>query len=180
MLSLDKIVANLNKLVLPKGVGIKSVRDVMFEKLMEYDSLVFGTARYTFMERWINTPGSFGWAAFNKSSGDIIGYAIVKQIIRGAGTEIGLAMAPLIADDVLIAQILLKTTAESCLANEAVPNTKLELFHPVGDSCGEDSSELMDKLETEMTLIGYRMYSKGVPPGRQLKKVYGIASPTFD
>lgn len=76
--------------------------------------------------------------------------------------KIGLAIAPLFPEDVLIAKLLLKTAVKSCFANKDVPNTKLELLHPAGDSCGKDSSELMDELEAEMTFIGYRMYSKGV------------------
>ena len=38
----------------------------------------------------------------------------------------------LYADNVQIAKLVLKTAAEYCLANEAIPKTKLELFHPVG------------------------------------------------
>jgi hypothetical protein len=110
----------------------------------------------------------------------LVGYSILRPIIRGGGTEIGLAMAPLFADNVDIAMLLLKTAAENCLANEAIPKTKLELFYPVGDDCGEDSSQLMRELEAELTQIRFRMYSKGIPIGRQTKKIYGIASRSFD
>ena len=104
----------------------------------------------------------------------------MKQVIRGAGTEIGLAMAPLFANNAEIAKALLKTAADSCLANEAVPKTKLELIHPVGDNCGEGAPQMMEELEAELSCIAHRMYTKGVPPNRQLKKIYGIASPTFN
>ena len=70
-----------------------------------------------------------------------MGYSILKLVIRGGGTEIGLSMAPLFADNVHnIAKFLLKTAAENCLANEAIPKTRLQIFHPVGDNCGEGSS----------------------------------------
>ena len=123
--------------------------------------------------------GSFGWAAIKEKSNDIVGYANLKHVIRGAGTDIGLAMAPLFADNVEIAKALLKTAADNCLANEAVPKTKLEIFHPVEDSCGEDAPQLIEELGAELSHIAHRMYTKGVPQKRQFK-IYGIASPTFD
>ena len=79
-----------------------------------------------------------------------------------------------------IAKCLLKTAAEYCLANEAIPKTKLEMVHPVGDICGEGAPLLMKELEAEMIRITSRMYTKGIPSGRQTKKIYGIASPAFD
>ena len=182
MLDLGRIVATTTRLATPPGVAVKPICNVhmKLDRLLEYDQTVFGTPRQIFMTRWISVPGSLGWAAIDERSDTILGYAIVKQVIRDAGTEIGLAMAPLYADSAQIAKLLLKTAAENCLANEAVPKTKLELFHPVGDNCGEGAAELMDELEAELTHIAYRMYSKGIPPGRQMKKIYGIASPTFD
>ena len=128
------------------------------------------------MTRWINVPGSLGWAAVHEKSYTVVGYSVIKQVISGGETETSLAMAPLYADNVEIAKSLLKTAAENCLVNEAVPKTKLEIFHPVGDNCGEGAAELMDELEAELTHIAYRMYTKGIPPGRQMKQIYGIAS----
>ena len=179
-LNLERIAANLAKSGIPSGVAVKPISNVNLNNVLEYDQTVFGTPRQTFMMRWINVPGSLGWAAVHEKSDTIVGYAVVKQVIRGGGTEIGLAMAPLYANDPQIAKLLLKTAAENCLANEAVPKTKLEIFHPVGDNCGEGAAELMDELEADLTHIAYRIYSKGIPPGRQMKKIYGIASPTFD
>jgi hypothetical protein len=85
-------------------------------------------------------PGNLAWAAVDERSGTIHGYAIIKQVIRDGGTKIGLAMAPLYAENAQIAKLLLKTAAEYCPVNEAVPKTKLELFHPVGDNCGEGAA----------------------------------------
>ena len=179
-LSLDKVSKVWDKMALPGSVVVKSISKTNLEKILEYDHKVFGVARHTFMESWMSVPGSFGWAAIREKSNDIVGYTIVKQVIRGAGTEIGLAMAPLFADDSQIAKVLLKTAADNCLANEAVPKTKLEIFHPVGDNCGEDAPQLMEEMGAELSRIAHRMYTKGVPPRRQLKKIYGIASTAFD
>jgi hypothetical protein len=181
MVNPEKIVANLCKESrIPPRVDVKPICRTNLDRLFKYDQTVFGTPRHILMTSWISIPGSLGWTAVDKESDNIVGYAIVKEVIRDAGTEIGLAMAPLYADNAQIAKLLLKTAAEYCLANEAVPKTKLELFHPVGDNCGEGAAELMDELEAELTPIAYRMYTKGIPPGRQMQRIYGISSPTID
>ena len=123
--SLHKIAAKLATLTVPEDVLVKSIRSIQLEKLLEYDRLVFGTDRQVFLEKWINAPGSFGWAALNVKSDKIVGYTVLKQVIRGGGTEIGMAVAPLYSDDAHIAKCLLKTAAEYCLANDAVPNFTL-------------------------------------------------------
>ena len=181
MLSLEKIAKRLaTSSATTASVMVKPIHNVNIDKLLEYDQIVFGTSRDILLTRWVKLPGNLSWAAIDERSNMILGYAIIKQVIRGGGTEIGLAMTPLYADNVQIAKLLLQTAAEYCLANEAVPKTKLELFHPVGDNCGEGAAELMDELEAELTHIAYRMYTKGIPPGRQLKKIYGIAAPNCD
>ena len=82
--------------------------------------MVFGMPRQTFLKTWMTAPGSFGWVAINQATDNtIVGYSILKQVIRGGGTEIGLAMAPLFADNVHIARLLLKTAAVKCLENKA-------------------------------------------------------------
>ena len=82
------------------------------------------------------------------------------------GTEIGLAMAPLFANNKDTAKLLIKTAGQDsrprmaglALANPAIPKTKLELLHPSGDICGEGAAELMDELGAEMTHIAHRVY----------------------
>ena len=151
MLDLDKTIKNLTNAIPSIGVAVKPIHELNIEQLLEYDRFIFGTARRKFLEKWITVPGSFGWVAVNEKK-DIVGYAVLKQVIRDAGTEIGMAMAPLFANNVNIAKLLLLTAAENCCANPAVPNTKLELFHPVGNICGEDASQLMEDVEAELTL----------------------------
>ena len=176
--SLDKIASNLAKMSTPPDVAVKPISDVPLEKLVEYDGVVFGAERRNFIKMWANVPGSFGWAVVRDNS--LLGYTVVKQVIRGAGTEIGLTIAPLFADNADIAKVLLKTAAEYCLSNKAVPKTTLEMFYPVGENCGEDAPQLMKELDADLLHIAHRMYTKGAPARRQTKKIYGIASPTFD
>ena len=177
--SLEKITEKLAAVTPPNDHILRPIHEVQTDKLFEYDRLVFGTDRQVFLERWINAPGSFGWAVLNAKTKKIAGYAVVKLAIRGGGTGTGMAIAPLYSDNVLIAKCLLKTAADYCLANKAVPKSELEMVHPVGDNCGESAPSLMKELEAELIHIAHRMYSKGIPAGRQTKKIYGIASPTF-
>ena len=108
-------------------------------------------------------------------------YAVLRQIIRDGGSEIGMAMAPLFADNVSIAKLLLRVAAQECFANKAVPKTKLQLSHPVGDNCGAHAPQLMKQLEAELSFDTHRMYNNGhIPAGRQPEKIYGITSTTLD
>ena len=117
--NIQRIADKLAAMTFPKDVLVKPLYNVQLEKLLEYDRSVFGTDRRVFMERWISAPGSFGYVAVDGND-EIVGYAILKQAIRGAGTEIGLAIAPLYSDNPHIAKCLLKTAAERCLANQAL------------------------------------------------------------
>ena len=178
MLELEKL--SKQKLGMEVQAKSQSLHEVDFNKLRAYDQSVFGTCRKTFIQRWIHTPGSFGWVAIDDRSHEITGYTVLKQVIRGGGTEIGLAMAPLFADSADIAKFLVLLAAHECLNNPAIPKTKLEIFHPVGDDCGEGAAMLMKDLGADLTYYAYRMYTKGIPARRQTKKIYGIASPSCD
>ena len=94
MLNLEKIVANLCR-ISSSNVDVEPIGRINLDRLLKYDQRVFGTPRQTFIKNWIRVSGSLGWAAVDKESDNVVGYAILKQVIRGGGTEIGLAMVPL-------------------------------------------------------------------------------------
>ena len=94
IIDLDKIINIFSDVTMPPGVSCKPIQTVDFEKLFKYDTSVFGAPRQALLEKCVNIPGSLGWAAVN-DKGDVLGYNLVKQIISGAGTDIGLSMAPL-------------------------------------------------------------------------------------
>ena len=114
MLSLEKIATRLAAQTITGSVTIKPIRNVNLDKLLEYDQTVFGTPRRVLLQRWVKLPGNLAWAAIDERNDTLLGYAIIKQVIRDGGTEIGLAMAPLYADNAQIAKLLLKSAAESC------------------------------------------------------------------
>ena len=95
--SLQNIAKQLATITLPKGLNVKSLSDVQLEKLLEYDLSVFGTDRQVFIEKWISSPGSFGYAAVDGND-KIVGHVTLKQAVGGAGKELGLAIAPLYSE----------------------------------------------------------------------------------
>ena len=163
----------------PPNVSCVPIRTVDFEKLLEYDTSVFGAPRRILLEKYVNLPGSLGWAAVNEK-GVILGYNLVRQVICEAGAKIGLTMSPLYADDDVVARALLKVAAETYLATDAVEGSSFELYYSDGGSYGDHASRLVGELKAKIVYLGQRMYTKGAPPGRQITKMYGIFSTAFD
>ena len=161
------------------GVSITPAATVDLEKVRSYDALVFGTPRDRFIEEWINMPGNLCWVAVS-DKGDVVGYIAVRQFTSDKGKEIQLGLAPLYANNDQIAKSLLKTAAEAYLSNDTTSTSKIDLFYSDGGSSGHHASQLMQELEATATHIGQRMYTRGVPSGRQQDKMYGIFLPAFD
>ena len=179
LLSFEKIIKKFGNVDLPAGFLLRPIRTVDAEKLFLYDASVFGSPRHTLVEKWINIPGSLGWAALDEN-GNVVGYTVVRPIIVGAGTQFGLSLAPLYANSDQIAKTLLTVAAETCRANEAIPVTNFLLIHGHGSAYGEHASQLFSKAEGEYSPFATRMYTKGIPEGKQLTKIYGIMHPAFD
>ena len=179
LLNFERIIENLGSADLPSGFQLRPIRAVDTEKLYVYDASVFGSPRHTLVEKWISIPGSLGWAALD-DNGDIVGYTVVRPIIIGAGTQFGLSMAPLYANSNQIAKALLVVAAQTCRANEAIPVTNFLLIHGHGSVYGEHASQLFSKVEGDRSPFATRMYTKGIPKGVQLSKMYGIMHPAFD
>ena len=179
LLSFENIIKVLGNPDLPSGFAMKPIRTVDFEKLVEYDASVFGALRHKLVEKWINIPGSLGWAALD-GNGNIFGYTVIRPIILGGGTELGLNMASLYAENDQVASALLTVAAEACITNEAISATKFLLIHAHGSEHGQHASQLFAKVEAEHSPFATRMYTKGIPQGIQLTKIYGITHPTFD
>ena len=99
---------------MPPGVSCVPIRMVDFEKIFKYDTSIFGAPCRRLLEKCINLPGSLGWVAVD-GNGAVFGYTLVKQVICEAGESIGLSMAPLYADNDIMARALLKVAVEgSC------------------------------------------------------------------
>ena len=89
---------------------------------------IFGAPRRILLEKYVNLPGSLGWAAVNEK-GAVLGYNLVRQVICETGMQIGLTMAPLYADNDVVARVLMKVAAETYLATDAVEGSSFELYY---------------------------------------------------
>ena len=173
-----KVVKVLSSVASPPGVSCVPIRNVNFEKLFEYDTSVFGAPRRILLEKYVNLPGSLGWAAVNEK-GAVLGYNLVRQAILEGGAKLGLIMTPLYADYDVVARALLKVAAETYLAIDAIEGSNILLVYHDGGSYGDHASRLVVELEAWTMNMSQRMYTKGTPPGRQNSKMYGIFSAAF-
>jgi predicted GNAT family N-acyltransferase len=146
MIDLTKAVKVLSYVTLPPGVSCVPIQTVDFEKLFEYDTSTFGAPRRILLEKYVNLPGSLGWAAVNEK-GAVLGYNLVRQVVCEAGAKLALCMTPLYADDDVVARALLKVAAETYLATDAVEGSNFILPYSDGGSYGDHASRLVVELE---------------------------------
>ena len=178
-LEFNKILKNLANSKDPSGVSIVPIGTVDKEKVILYDASVFGTSRRMIMNRWLKIPGRLGWAALNNES-NVVGFIIVYLTIVSKGTDFALLVAPFFADNYNIAKALLKTAAKECLANEVIPVSRFKMFFPKGGEAGPQAAQLVADVEGTTTPYCTRMYTKGIPQGRQVNKEYGMLHSDFD
>ena len=94
----------LEKFEIPSNVLIKPAQQVNFNCLSAYDTAAFGAPHHLFLKALLNASNSISLAATN-SNNDIIGFISGrKTILENEGWRI----APLFADNSLIAKALLK------------------------------------------------------------------------
>ena len=162
-------------------VSIKQINTIDATKVIEYDASIFGTSREGFTRAWIAIPGSRGWVAVD-DRGSLIGYVAVRPVIGGIDMKVGpLSLGPLYADNDITAKLLLKAAADSYITDATVRETQIEMLCCDGGEYGHHGLQMIVGVEAKPPIvIGPRMYTKGVPPGRQLNKVYGTTSPAFD
>ena len=113
---------------------------------MEYDTAIASSLEQQSSKE---VAGSFECVAVNEKTEDIIGYAIIKQVIG----ELAQKFVWLYAD-------IVETV--NFLVNKALHDSKMELFHPVGDNCysGSDAPQPMNSVDAEFLHDAYRMYAK--------------------
>ena len=71
ILDLEMVVKEFADIEIPPGVSIKPLSSIDMAELIKYDSFVFGTSRDKLIEKWIDIPGSQGWAAVDKGAASL-------------------------------------------------------------------------------------------------------------
>ena len=175
VMDLEKVTERFTR-VSDSAVSIKPINTIDVTKVVEYDTSIFGTSREGFTRAWITIPGSRGWVAVDER-GSIIGYVAVRPVIGG----VELSLGPLYADSDIVAKLLLKAVADCYIADTSTHETQVEMLCCDGGEYGHYGLQMVAGVEAQPPIvIGPRMYTKGVPPGRQLRKIYGTTSPAFD
>ena len=178
MVDLTKVIKILSSVNTPPGVSCVPIRTVDFEKIFEYDTSVFGASRRILLEKYVNLPGSLSWTAVNEK-GDVLGYNLVRQFIIEGGKFI-LCMAPLYADNDVVAKALFKVATETYLAIDAIEGSNITFFYSDSGSYGDHASRMVVELEpVKIFSTMQRMFTKGSPPGTQISKMYGLFSVAF-
>jgi ribosomal protein S18 acetylase RimI-like enzyme len=147
-----------------KGHGILSqklfdIKKISFEKLLEYDSKIFGADRKIFLQNWIGMPNASGFVMLHHN--EIIGYGIIRKCLTGY--KIG----ALFADNEEIADCLYQGLCS--LAGE-----RDSVFLDVPEINAE-AVNLALRYHMKPVFETARMYTK-IPSLQSHHKVFGVTS----
>lgn len=131
---------------------------VSFEKLLQYDSAVFGLCRETFLNNWISMPNSYSLAKMDGNR--LIGFGVIRSCINGY--KIG----PLFADNLEIA-----TEIYAGLSSKV---TEGSIFLDVPE-INTNALKLAENAKLNKVFETARMYTKQ-PPKQELDKVFGVST----
>jgi len=138
--------------------GLIEISEVPFEKILVYDRQMFPVPRSGFLEKWVNQPDSYAFAALE--AGDLKGYGVIRKC--RAGYKIG----PLFANDQDTAEKIFRALRAS------VPEETIYLDVPEPN---KKAMEIAKRYHMNVMFKTIRMYSLKEPDIR-LDRVYGVTS----
>jgi GNAT superfamily N-acetyltransferase len=139
--------------------NLVKLSDIPFDKIYEYDKKFFPADRKTFLQRWVNMPGSFSTAYSVEDR--IRGYGVIRKC------RVGYKVGPLFADD--------NETAENIfleLTNKVEANASIFLDVP---EVNEKGLKLARKFRMKNVFGTARMYT-GKFPDISVDRTYGVTS----
>lgn len=158
----------LEKFEIPSNVLIKPAKQVNFNCLSAYDTAAFGAPHHLFLKALLNASNSISLAATN-SNNDIIGFISGrKTILENEGWKI----APLFADNSLIAKALLKQLFTE-LAKEDSKRKVAIMDVPV--DLNPNAYRLVQELSGTFRFDMRQMFTKGAIDV-EADKIFGMAS----
>ena len=154
----------------PASVTIQPASEVDFNNLLEYDIHVHVFPRQAFLEKWISAPNCHASVAVS-NDGKIVGYTVVRSTLkRGDGWRIG----PLFADNAEIARSLYREACGRVAAED--PQGLITADVPYGDLINPDALKVVKEMSATLTFKCVRVYTKGIPLGMPLQKLFAITS----
>uniref|UniRef100_A0A1X7UXQ6 YitH/HolE acetyltransferase (GNAT) domain-containing protein n=1 Tax=Amphimedon queenslandica TaxID=400682 RepID=A0A1X7UXQ6_AMPQE len=153
-----------------QSIALDLYQEPDFGKLLRYDSEVFNQPRRSFLETLVNLPSCTSIVASIPGSGEIVGYCAIRET---TDDEI-CYFSPWFANDVTIAQVLLKKAA--LFASER--NDKIK-FKSIMPCINEDGIKLVQMFSPQVDKH-IRLCIGSIPEGfknNSKKRVFGISSP---
>ena len=152
------------------GICVNTVPEVDFGDILDYTTSIYGFERYSFLQKWANSPNSWGCVATN-NKGRIVGYANVRTTHpQDQWWKIG----PLFADDSQIARSLYKAILEKVSAEDQ--NGTVVVDVPFGTLFSSDTLQIVKELSGIHYSTHSCMYTKGIPSNMDLKKIFGLTT----
>ena len=99
---------NLQRMSKHSSCHIKEISDVNFEVLFQYDKHTFGYDRKQFLYKWLYSPASHSFVAFDDEGG-IAGYIVARKSIA---SHQGYMVGPLFCEDIEIGKDLIKSALQ--------------------------------------------------------------------
>jgi hypothetical protein len=135
---------------------------VPFDRLLEFDTGVFGTQRESFLRAWIDRPEEHALACLTADG--LAGYGVLRPC------RVGAKVGPLFADDAGVAEELL-----AGLLAAAGEGTEVFVDMPAANPRVE---ALRATRGMEPSFETVRMYLNGRPP-EDLRRVFGVTTFEF-
>ena len=159
---------NVPNIKVPSDVSLESIKGFDCDKLCDYEEKVVGIHRRTFMEKWVNFPGRYGWVAVSEEDQSVLGYVVGRATAEPNSHSI----APLYADNSDIAGVLLFKAA-----TRLVDTPQIQCFIEI-PTLNEQALKLVEQHSKGVMgeMVANRMFSKGIPPNVDLNKIFGVAS----
>ena len=161
---------NLSGISLPPAVKIQPVCQVEFQDLLDYDTSIHVFPRRSFLEKWVFAPNCRAYAATN-DNGEIVGYVVVRTTIK---QEEGWRIGPVFADNSLIARNLYRAVFDKVAAED--PSGIVAVDVPYGDIVNPEALQIVKELSGTPSFKCVRLYTKGIPSGIPLKKIFGLTT----
>lgn len=137
---------------------LTDLRQIPFEKVLNYDTQVFGVSRKIFLKQWIAMPHSYSLGKMFQEQ--LLGYGVMRKCVNG------FKIGPLFANNLAIASEIYQGLCSKA-GSEPV-------FLDIPEINAE-ASQLVKSAKMQKVFETARMYNKA-PPKQQLEKVFGITT----
>jgi GNAT superfamily N-acetyltransferase len=156
----------------PSGIRILPGSVVDIDELVEYDKSIFGVARRVFLASWMCIC-DFCYVAVNRNT-EIVGYIVFRK--RQSFVETGYCVTPLFADNLEIAQCLLKQCIDALRPGDSDKALSFDIpldDNPMGVKFLETIADVVTPCDTVF------MYTEGVSNYLCKSKVFSVAGLQF-